>query len=140
MTSTVGLHHQLSSILSDASAELPELRVIRGCHELGLHSELRVSVDNGAAWGICICRVLFSTLSKHIVLTLAKGVTVAISAGMGFKLEAILIGLHDVDAGAFRRFSCSLLARIELRRSLRVARVVHFDCIEACDAATVISS
>ena len=38
--SAVSFHHHLSSILCDASAQLPELRVIRGRHELSFHIEL----------------------------------------------------------------------------------------------------
>ena len=73
-------------------------------------------------------------------MALGEAVTLAIGAGMGLKLEAVFICLHDVDAGALRHLASGHLVRRKLLWLLWIALVGHGDGVEASDAATFISS
>ena len=94
------LHHNLVNTLSDSCAHLPEFLVADVRNELSLDGELFFCLDLGTIGTIGVLSVFFLALLKHVILALALVITVAIMAGVSRYIEAVWIGLHNVDAGA----------------------------------------
>ena len=94
------LHDDLVRALANSCAHFPELGVAGVGNELGLNGELVSRLDHGTIGTIGVLSVLLLALHVHVVLALALVITVAVGAGVGRHVEAIWVGLHDVDAGA----------------------------------------
>ena len=94
------LHHNLVNTLSDSCAHLPEFLVVDVRNKLSLDGELFFCLDLGTIGTIGVLSVFFLALLKHVILALALVITVAIMAGVSRYIEAVWIGLHNVDAGA----------------------------------------
>ena len=86
--------------LSDSCAHLPEFLVADVRNELSLDGELFSCLDLGTIGTIGVLSVFFLALLEHVVLALALVITGAIGAGVSRYVEAVWIGLHNVDAGA----------------------------------------
>ena len=134
-------HHDLVGALGDSCAHLPEFSVVIVGNELGFDGELVCCLDHGAIGTVGVLSVFLLALFEHIVLALALVITVAIGAGMGGHVEAIWVGLHDVNAGArgghhTRRHLC--VRNVLL--GLSVALAVHSDSVDASYTATAMAA
>ena len=105
-----------------------ELLVVSGGDELCLDSEGVVSVDARAAGAIGTLSVLLGAFLSHVVLALRSGIAGAVAAGMGSDVEAVWVGLHDVNACALRVVGGHAI--------LVVAEVVDSDGVDTSDATT----
>ena len=95
------LHDNLVIVaLFDSCAHLPEFLVAGVRNELSLDGELFSCLDLGTIGTIGVLSVFFLALLEHVVLALALVITVAIGAGVSRYVEAVWIGLHNVNAGA----------------------------------------
>jgi len=100
VVTAVSLHHDLVTALGQGSAKSPEGDV--GCvrDELGLDHETIVGVDEGATGTVGASAILGNTIGLHVHVTLGCGVARSVSTGMGGNIEAVPVGLHDIDACA----------------------------------------
>lgn len=79
------------------SPHSPQLSTIDRGEVLLLDVEGLVGVDDGATGGVCVAAVLLSALAGHVVAALRRDVTGAVRARMSRRVEAQLVGLHDVE-------------------------------------------
>ena len=98
VVAAVSHHLEVFFVLAQSGADAPHVLVVSRAHKLGLDSELMVGVDHAATRTVGINAIVANTLLVHTDHAFVEEVALAIRAWLSLGLEAILVGLHDVDA------------------------------------------
>lgn len=129
VVAAVSLKDDLVRVLGKSRADAPKVLVAIVGEELGLDSKGSVSVNHRAARAVGTTTVPFLAFDGHVVLALRDSIASTVGARMHGGVEAVWVGLHDVDAGAHWVVVTSVTLATEL--------VVDLDGVDTGNAATV---